>query len=173
MLPAALWLSLDKVEESAAQKLKAAPLSNNIICSRIYKIPDDVNDQLVAKMCGNEFSLQLEEATTRNKDAYLIYYVHFIDNDDNIVEDLPFCKPILTNCRAHELFAILNNFFQENNLRWKYCIGHWFMHWWCPSYVLSFWQAASVIVGRCRQCKMDPLPNTPWGAGFATAQWWP
>ena len=34
-----------------------------------------------------------------------------------------FCKPILTNCRVHELFAILNNFFQENNLQWKYCVG--------------------------------------------------
>ena len=66
-------------------------------------------------MCGNEFSLQLDEATTStsNKDAYLICYVRFIDNDDNIIKDLLFCKPILKNCRAHELFAILNNFFQE------------------------------------------------------------
>jgi len=145
MLPAALWFSLDKVEESAAQKLKAAPLSNNTICSRIYKIPDDVNDQLVAKMCGNEFSLQLEEATTSNKDAYLIYYVHFIDNDDNIVEDLPFCKPILTNCRAHELFAILNNFFQENNLRWKYCI-HWSL-----VYALMVPKLCLVILAGCER----------------------
>ena len=76
-------------------------------------------------MRGNEFSLQLDEVTTStsNKDAYLICYVRFIDNDDNIVEDLLFCKPILKNCRAHELFAILNNFFQENNLQWKYCVG--------------------------------------------------
>ena len=67
-------------------------------------------------MRGNEFSLELDEETTStsNKDAYLICYVRFIDNDDNIVEDLLFCKP---NCRAHELFAILNNFFQENNLQ--------------------------------------------------------
>ena len=66
-------------------------------------------------MRGNEFSLQLDEATTSisNKDAYLICYVRFIDNDDNIVEDLLFCKPILKNCRAHELFAILNNFFHK------------------------------------------------------------
>ena len=66
-------------------------------------------------MHGNEFSLQLDEAatSTNNKNAYLICYVRFIDNDDNIVEDLLFCKPILTNCRAHELFAILNNFFQK------------------------------------------------------------
>ena len=71
-------------------------------------------------MPGNVFSLQLDEATTStsNKDAYLICYVRFIDNDGNIVEDLLFCKPILKNCRALELFAILNNFFQENNLQW-------------------------------------------------------
>ena len=93
--------------------------------SSIDKISDNINDQLVAKMRGNEFRLQLDEATTstRNIDAYLICYVHIIDNDDNIVEDLLFCKPILKNCRAHELFAILNNFFYENNLQWKYCIG--------------------------------------------------
>ena len=76
-------------------------------------------------MRRNEFSLQLDEAatSTSNKDAYLICYVRFIDNDGNIVEDLPFCKLILKNCRAHELFATLNNFFQENNFQWKYCVG--------------------------------------------------
>ena len=76
-------------------------------------------------MRGNEFNLQLDEATTStsNKDAYLICYVRFIDNDDNIVEGLLFCKPISKNCGAHELFAILNNCFQENNLQWKYCVG--------------------------------------------------
>ena len=125
MLPAALDLVSTMIGESAAQKLKAVPLSNNTISRRIAKILDDINDQLVAKMRGNEFSLQLDEATTStsNKVAYLICYVRFIDNDDNIVEDLLFCKPILTNGRAHELFAILNNFFQENNLQWKYCFG--------------------------------------------------
>ena len=112
------------IEESVAQKLKAVPLSNNIICRRIDKISDDVSDQLVAKMRGYEFSLQLDEATTstRDRDAYLTCYVRFIDNDDNIVKDLLFCKPIITKCTAHKLFAILNNFFLENNLEWKYCV---------------------------------------------------
>ena len=107
------------IGESATQKLKAVPLSNNTISRRIDKTSNDINNQLVAKMHGNEFSLLLDEATTstNNKDAYLICYVRFIDNDDNIIEDLLFCKPILTNCRAHELFAILNNFFQESNLQ--------------------------------------------------------
>ena len=115
VLPAALDLVLTIIEESAAPKLKAVPLSNNTISRRIDKISDDINDRLVAKMRGNEFSLLLDEAitSTSNNDAYLICYVRFIDNDDNIVEDLLFYKSILTNCRAHELFAILNNFFRK------------------------------------------------------------
>ena len=74
VLPAALDLVSTMIGESAAQKLKAVPLSNNTISMRIDKISDDMNDQLVAKMLGNEFSLQLDEATTStsNKDAYLI-----------------------------------------------------------------------------------------------------
>ena len=112
------------IGESVAQKLKAVLLSNNIICRKISKV-SDISDQLVAKMRANEFSLPLDKATTStsDKDAYLTCYVRFIDNDDNIVEDSLFCKPILTNCKAHELFAILNNFFQENNFAWKYCVG--------------------------------------------------
>ena len=88
VLPAALDSVSTMIGESAAQKLKAVPLSNNTISRRIDKISDDINDQLVAKMSGNEFSLQLDEVTTStsNKDAYLICYVRFIDNDDNIVE---------------------------------------------------------------------------------------
>ena len=125
VLPAALDLVSTMIGESAAQRLKAVPLSNNTISRRIDKISDNIDDQLVAKMRGNEFSLQLDEATisTSNKDLYLICYVRFIDNNDNIVEDLLFCEPILTNCSAHELFAILNNFFQKITLELKNCVG--------------------------------------------------
>ena len=74
MLSATLDLVLTMIGESAAQKLKAVPLSNNTISRRIDKTSDDINNQLVAKMRGNEFNLQLDEATTstNNKDAYLI-----------------------------------------------------------------------------------------------------
>ena len=124
VLPAALDLVSTMTGESVAQKLQAVLLLNNIICRKSDKI-SDISDQLVAKMRGNEYSLPLDEATTSTSDkgAYLTWYVRFIDNDDNIVEDLLFCKPILTNCKAHELFAILNNFFLENNFEWKYCVG--------------------------------------------------
>ena len=155
MLPAALDLVSTMIGESAALKLKPVPLSNNTISKRIDKISEDIHDQLVTKIRGNEFSLQLYEATTSHKDAYLICNVRFIDNDDNIVEDLLFCKPILTNCRAHELFTILNSFIQKNNLEWEYCVGL------CTDGARAMSGRSGVSAGRCRQSKVDPLYNTP------------
>ena len=74
MLPAALDLVSTMIGESAAQKLKAVLLSNNTISRRSDKTSNDINHQLLVKMPENEFSLQLDEATTStsNKDAYLI-----------------------------------------------------------------------------------------------------
>ena len=91
MLLAALDLVSTIIGESAAQKLKPVPLSNNTISRRIDKISEHIHDQFVTKIRGNEFSLQLDETTTSHKDAYLICYLRFIDNNDNIVEDLLFC----------------------------------------------------------------------------------
>ena len=50
------------IADSAAQELKTVPLSNNIICKRIKKIADDINNQLVTNVHRNEFSLQIDDA---------------------------------------------------------------------------------------------------------------
>ena len=115
ILSTAIDLVSTMIGDSAAQELKTVPLSNNTICRRIEKIADDINNQLVTNMRGNEFSLQLDESTisTSNKDVNLICYVRFIDKNGDIVEDLLFCKPILLSCKAHDLFAILNNFLRK------------------------------------------------------------
>lgn len=48
---------------------------------------EDRNDQLIEKIKGNEFGLQLDEATDSNRDAHLICYVRFVDGND-VMEDL-------------------------------------------------------------------------------------
>jgi hypothetical protein len=73
-------------------------------------------------MKGVEFGLQLDETTDNNKDAHLICYVRFID-DNNIIEDLLFCKNITAGAKAQDLFEILDTFISENNLNWPKCVG--------------------------------------------------
>lgn len=122
ILPAAVDMVNIMIGESAGKLISKVPLSNNTISRRIQHIAEDLNDQLIEKMKGKEFGLQLDEVTDSNKDAHLICYVRFLD-DSTIVEDLLFCKPINVSGKAQDLFQILDKFVTENNLDWEKCIG--------------------------------------------------
>lgn len=110
------------IGESAGKLLSKVPLSNNTISRRIHHMADDLNDQLIEKLKEKAFGLQLDEATDINKDAHLICYIRFIDNDD-MVEDLLFCKNITAGAKAQDLFEILDNFMSENSVDWTKCVG--------------------------------------------------
>ncbi|XP_075454497.1 protein FAM200A-like [Ascaphus truei] len=110
------------IGESAGKLLSNVPLSTNTIKRRIEHMAEDLNDQLIEKIKGKEFGLQLDEATDNNKDAHLICYVRFIDGND-IVEDLLFCKSITGGTKAQDLIEILDTFIVENNLEWTKCVG--------------------------------------------------
>jgi hypothetical protein len=113
ILPAAVDMVSIMVGESAGKLLLKVPLSNNKISRRIRHMAEDINDQLIEKMKGVEFGLQLDEAMGNNKDAHLICYVRFIDHN-NIIEDLLFCKNITAGAKAQDLFEILDIFISEN-----------------------------------------------------------
>src|SRR6218665_2036488 len=110
------------IGESAGKLLSKVPLSNNTISRRIQHIAEDLNDQLIDKLKGKEFGLQLDEATYSNSDAQLICYVRFIVGNV-IVEDLLFCKSIIASAKTQDLFEILDTFISENSLEWTKCVG--------------------------------------------------
>ncbi|XP_063813110.1 SCAN domain-containing protein 3-like [Pseudophryne corroboree] len=122
ILPAAVDMVNIMVGESAGKLLSKVPLSNNTISRRIQHMAEDLNDQLIEKMKGKDFALQLDEATDSNKDAHLICYTRFVDCD-NIVEDLLFCKSITAGIKAQDLFQIIDTFMSENQLDWTKCFG--------------------------------------------------
>jgi hypothetical protein len=111
------------VGESAAKQLLNVPLSNNTITRRLYDMSEDMNDQLIEKLKYKHFSIQLDEATDNNDDADLIYYVRFIDGEDNIIEDLLFCKSITAGSKAVDLFEVIDSFMDENSIDWTQCVS--------------------------------------------------
>ncbi|GBN00788.1 hypothetical protein AVEN_34297-1 [Araneus ventricosus] len=62
------------------------------------------------------------ETRDSNKDVHLIAYVQFCDGT-SAVEELLFFKPIKLKATALALFAILNDFMNEVNIKWKNCVG--------------------------------------------------
>lgn len=88
-------------------------MSNNTISRRIHHVAQYLDDQLIKKMNGKEFGMQLDEATDSNKYVPLIYYIRFLD-DNIIAVDLLFCKSIV---------HMLDKFVTENYLDQEKCIG--------------------------------------------------
>jgi hypothetical protein len=109
ILPAAVDVVNIIIGESAGKLLSKVPLSNNTISRRMQHIAEDLNDQLIVKLKGKEFGLQLDEATDNKNDAHFICYVQFIDGN-NIVEDFFFCKSITA--------SFLYIFISKNSLEW-------------------------------------------------------
>lgn len=121
ILPAAVDMVSVMIGESAAKEIKNIPLSNNTISRRIHDMAEDINEQIVGKLSGL-FAIQLDEATDSNDDAQLICYVRYIQ-ENNLCEDLLFCKKICEGGKATDLFHILDSYMTENNISWVNCVG--------------------------------------------------
>ncbi|XP_046686424.1 protein FAM200A-like [Homalodisca vitripennis] len=110
------------IGEDAGKQLLKIPLSNNTISRRIDDISEDINNQLINSLRRKEFGIQLDEATDSHKDANLICYVRYV-NENQLIEDLLFCKEIEGGTSGKELFDIVNNFMAENDINWEDCVG--------------------------------------------------
>lgn len=64
--------------ESEGIVLSKVPLSNNTSSRKIEHVAEYLNDQLIERMKGEEFGLQLDEATDRNKYTHLNYCIRFL-----------------------------------------------------------------------------------------------
>ncbi|XP_077285254.1 zinc finger BED domain-containing protein 5-like [Arctopsyche grandis] len=122
LLPAAVDMVRIMFGESYAKQLRQIPLADNTVGRRINDISEDIWDQLISRLCTSKFAIQVDEATDIAKDAHLIAYVRYVA-DNNILEDILFCKPILGKTTSIEIFNIIDSFFEENDIKWNNFVG--------------------------------------------------
>ena len=75
---------------------------------------NDIEKTIYDILKTTEFSLQIDESTMPGNEALVLAYVRFIQ-EDNLVEEMLFARPLLTDSKCESIFKILDNFFQKRN----------------------------------------------------------
>jgi hypothetical protein len=86
VLPAAIKIVSIMHGESYANELKMIPLSRDTVSRRIENKSDNIKSQLLNRLRGNYFAMQLDESTDITNLAQLLVYVRYIYKD-KIEED--------------------------------------------------------------------------------------
>lgn len=110
-------------EKKQQSQVSQLALSNNTVKRRIVDIADDIEKTVVShlKSC-HYFSLQIDESTDISDNANLICFVRY-DFENTIYEEFLFCKSLPTRTTAEEIFNLINDYINKNNIEWKKCVG--------------------------------------------------
>uniref|UniRef100_A0A671W871 DUF4371 domain-containing protein n=1 Tax=Sparus aurata TaxID=8175 RepID=A0A671W871_SPAAU len=98
-------------------KLKAVPLSDNTVKSRIDQMAADCQNQLHEKLRNVNFAIQLDETTKVSDESVLIVYVQFIDGED-LKQDILMSTNLLTTT-GQDIFVAVDSYLSSNNLPYE------------------------------------------------------
>lgn len=74
--------------------------------------------QLIEKLrLADAFALQLDESTDVSKDAQLLAFARFVDQNE-MQEDFLFCKRFPEHTTSAQIFKVIDAFFRENDNSW-------------------------------------------------------
>lgn len=123
VLPAAKDMVTCIFGENSAKQLNIIPLSNDTIRRRVEIMALNVKEKLVDRIKNSMFfAIQLDESTDVTNYAQLMVYVRYIFQT-KIEEEYLFCETLTERTTADEIFKKINDFFVENGLDWKQCVG--------------------------------------------------
>ena len=113
LLPAAIKMTAIVHGKKEAGEMRKIPLSNNTVLRRIPTISDDQREQLILRVKGFNFAIQLDESTDITKMVNLLVYFRYIYNN-GINEDLLFCQQLDKRTTGMDIFKKVNIF----SMRW-------------------------------------------------------
>ena len=112
--------------EESERKIKAIPLSNNIVQKRIAFIANDIKEQVVTEVKDKSlfglFTPQLDESTNVSSAAQLMTFVRYVI-EKNVKEELLFCSELKTTTKAKDVMAKIEHFFDKENITWASLCG--------------------------------------------------
>nr|XP_047128377.1 SCAN domain-containing protein 3-like [Hydra vulgaris] len=109
--------------EEAAKKVDNISLSNTTVKRRLTDISSNIKENVINEIKESPyFSIQLDESTDVSSMAQLIVYCRYIHNN-KFKEEFLFSSCLETTTKAANIMEILKQFFNDNQLQWKYLFG--------------------------------------------------
>nr|XP_039257154.1 protein ZBED8-like [Styela clava] len=109
--------------EASSKKLAKISLSDSTIKTRIDEIAHDIELQVIEKIkLSPFFAIQCDETTDVANLCQLLVYVRFVGSS-SIEEDMLLCKPLETTSKAEDVFKLVAEFFENNELKWDKLVG--------------------------------------------------
>ena len=118
LVAAELILGKDK-----ANQLSQISLSNDTVKGRIDELSQDIKDQILDQIKESPFfAIQCDETTDIGNCSQLLLYARFMSG--NVAkEEMLFCHPMESRTTSADIFNIVSNFFEENQLSWESLVG--------------------------------------------------
>ena len=115
LVPAVKEIISTVMEKDPAPVLQAIPLSDTTVKRRIDEMGANIEEQLCEVLQKTFFSILLDKTTTSDNNALLMAYVRYIDNG-KIMEELLFCKCLLTDATGQTIFQTLLAYLQDKSI---------------------------------------------------------
>lgn len=119
---------LKAVEEvlgvEAQKKIKDIPLSNDTVKTRIQKMSNDIEEQVLNKVKKSPyFALQCDESTDVAQCCQLLVFVRFIDDNKTFKEELLLSQELKTTLQGSDVMNIISQYFEKHEIMWEKLVG--------------------------------------------------
>ncbi|KAK4884779.1 hypothetical protein RN001_001050 [Aquatica leii] len=108
--------------KKTTKEIEKIPLSNDTVKRRIVEMSSSIKEQLLLQVreC-NYFALQVGDSTDITNMAQFLVFIRF-DYQSEVKEKFLFCKPLVSNTRAEDIFNVINEYIMKAGISWSKCV---------------------------------------------------
>lgn len=122
--PCMLKVAEELLGAEAVKKIREIPLSNDTVKSRILKMSNDIEDQVIDKIKNSPyFALQCDESTDVSQCCQLLVFIRFLEDDKKFIEELLFSQELETTSQGADVMHAISQYIEKHGLMWERLAG--------------------------------------------------